>query len=178
MATSSEKSGRTYLSSAARNPGRLRLSLTVLMLVIAYFAVGAPLTDRIAAQQRRLQQEQNRRQLGQQLETMEAQLASCRPRIPETTDDTEWVQYVIDGVRGFPVELVNLEPGETQRIGPLSAVTLQLELQGEIQDLDAFLEWLETNERLFRIDSVRVEMARRESAHSRLMKLVVLGLKA
>ena len=53
---------------------------------------------------------------------------------------------------------------------------MQIELSGSFADLDRFLYWLESNERLFRVDSITLSNAPKKDSNMRLLKIVVLGL--
>ena len=60
-------------------------------------------------------------------------------------------------------------------MGPYKAIVLRIELEGAYADLHGFLGWLETNERLFRIDTVKIQ-PHRSGDGTLIMQLTVLGV--
>jgi hypothetical protein len=50
-----------------------------------------------------------------------------------------------------------------------------VELEGAFPDMNAFLAWLETNERLMRVDSVRIQ-PHRSGNGSLVMQVTILGV--
>jgi len=95
--------------------------------------------------------------------------------LPKDTDTNEWIQYVIGGVRKLPVKLVNLDSADPRRVGPFEAVELRVEVRGYYHGLESFLDWVETNERLFRVDSVAVTPMR--NSNQLEMTVTLLGLR-
>lgn len=160
-----------------RDPFRMRVALTMLSLVVGWTAIYWPLSHQVETARRNLKQERSREALYADLDHLRAQVQMFESRLPKKTDTNEWVQYVIEGIRRFPLKLNNLDSSEPQRIGPYEAVGLQVEVEGNMQSLDQLLHWLETNERLFRLDSVKLEAARKET-QNRVLHLTLLGLKA
>jgi hypothetical protein len=69
-----------------------------------------------------------------------------------------------------------LDSDAERRVGTYRAVAMRLEVSGEMKDLDSLLHWLETNDRLFRIDTIQMEAHRTDEAR-RVMQLTILGLK-
>ncbi len=176
MPTADIRNELNNLLERLRDPLRLRVFIAGAVLAIGYAGVYMPLSGRIDDTTRKLSAARRRHELAAQIEHLRAEVEKFQARLPEKTDTNQWIQYVLDGVRSFPVTLNRLDPGSPQRVGPYEAVVLEMELAGAFQELDAFLHWLETNERLFQVDSVHVERARRESEHL-VMRLTVLGLK-
>ncbi|MFH1924472.1 MAG: type 4a pilus biogenesis protein PilO [Planctomycetota bacterium] len=158
------------------DPRQLRALVTGLILAVGFVGVYMPLSGRIDKTARELDKEERRLALAGEIEQLRAQVDSFQARLPEDTDTNEWIQYVLAGIRKFPVVLVKLDPDEPQRVGPYEAVVLHLEIVGEYQNLDSFLDWIEANERLFRVDSVKI-MPPRGGGNHLLMQLAVQGVK-
>jgi hypothetical protein len=84
------------------------------------------------------------------------------------------VEYVLGGIRRFPVKLVSLESEPPTALGPFKVVMLKIALEGSFAELNGFLRWLDSNDRLFRVDSIKMEP---DSKRNRLtMHLTVRGL--
>lgn len=175
MDTTEKNRNKPTLAERLQDTGRLRMLVTAIMVLVGYAGVYLPLRSRIDDAARRLAHEQKRRDLARDIEQLRAQVGAFKGRVPEKTDTNEWVQYVLAGVRGFPVKLVALDPGETQPLGPYKAIVLRIELEGVYHDVDAFLNWVETNERLFRVDAVKLTPAR-SGSETLNMQLTVLGV--
>jgi Tfp pilus assembly protein PilO len=158
------------------DPFQLRVFITILMLAVAYVAIYMPLNGRIEKISRQLDHEKKHKDLAEEIEQLREQVESFQARLPEGTDTNEWMQYVLGAIRKTPLKLARLDPGAPQRVGPYEAVVLQLELEGVFEDLDSFLHWVETNERLFRIDSAKIAPPRNENGKLS-MQLTLVGLK-
>ena len=95
--------------------------------------------------------------------------------MPENSDPNEWVQYMLAGVRGLPVKLIMIDTDAPKEAGPYRVIPVRIEVEGRFGGVDSFLRWLETNERLLRIDSVKLEPTR--TGHGYLkVTCVVLGV--
>lgn len=160
-----------------RDPLRLRIAITAVALAVAYFAIYTPLSGKINVVTRQLKEEQKREKLAEDIEFLRAQMAGFEQRLQPGSDPNEWVQYALDGIRDLPVQLVNFDSDGERTVGPYKALVFRLQVSGHSQGLDALLHWLETNQRMFRIDSMKTEPARGQDG-VRLMNLTLLGLKA
>ena len=167
-------SAKTRLLEQLRNPTRLRGLVTGLMLLVGYAGVFTPLNGGIEATTRQLKQERSRLELGDEVERLRMQFAKFKDRLPKERDPNEWHIYIMDGIRNFPLKLINLEIKAPRDVGPYKAVEMHINLEGTFGNFDSFLEWLETNPRLIRIDSVKIEPLRSGGVLN--MQLVVLGV--
>jgi hypothetical protein len=176
MANESYKTQVAKAAEQLRDPFRFRMFVALIVLAIGYFAIYTPLADRIAGRKRVLKQEEDRDALFQEVGMLRAQRDLVENRLVKDTDANEWIQYVLNGVRRLPLTLINLDSNSERRVGIYRAVAMRLEVSGEMRDLDSLLHWLETNERLFRIETVNVAAHRTEDTR-RVMQLTILGLK-
>ena len=101
--------------------------------------------------------ERKRAATARQIEGLRKALAPFAERIPEHAGQNELVQYVMAHVRQSPVKLVDLKPTKTKDLGPFDDIGLRLKFEASYEDLDAFLAWVETDRRLLRVDSLKVE---------------------
>lgn len=175
MQDNDKKAGFGKLLEQLHDPLRLRVLVTGIMLAVGYAGIYMPLSGRIEETTRKLNREHKRLALCNEIEQLRAEVAKFQARLPENTDSNEWMQYVLGGVRQFPAKLINLDLGDPQRVGPYSAVVFHIELEGGFQELDVFLQWLESNPRIFRVDSAKIIPARRDEGL--VMQLTVLGMK-
>jgi hypothetical protein len=157
------------------HPGQLRVAVTALALLAGYLGIYVPLSGEISATTRDLALERRRLELAREIEQLRAQRARFQQRLADKPDPNEWVQYVLAGLRQFPVEMKALDRDPPRPVGPYQAVALRIELEGGFADLTAFLRWLETNERLFRVEAVKMTPHRRNNG-TLVMQLTVLGL--
>jgi hypothetical protein len=166
---------KTQLVQQLHSPGRLRALVTGLMLLIGYVAIYMPLSNEIAATTEELATEQRRLELARRIERLQVQCRGFEPRLRDKHDPNEWVQYVLTGIRGLPLKLTTLDSDPPRLMGPYQAVVLRIELEGTFRDLSAFVRWLETNERLFRVDAVKIA-PHRTGQGVLVMQLTVLGV--
>jgi len=175
MKIGGKKAELAKLIERLHDPLQLRVFVTGCILLVGYVGLYMPLSSRIDDTARKLSKERARYALIEEVEGLRAEVDKFQARLPEKTDTNEWVQYVLEGSREFPIKLVNLGTRSPERVGPYEAVVLQVEVAGTFQELDSFLHWLETNERLFRVDSARIARARTEN--SLVMQFTLLGMK-
>ena len=166
---------KAKLLERLQDPTQLRAVVTGVVLVIGYVGIYMPLSGGMESTDRQLAQEQKRLELACDVEHLRAQFDSFKDRLPKQRDPNEWVQYVLDGVRKFPLKLAKLDAEAARDLGPYKVVVLRMEIEGSFCDMDTFLAWLEANERLFRVDAVKI--APHRSGNGKLiMQLVLLGV--
>lgn len=166
---------KSRLLQRLHDPVQLRIFVTVMILLTGYLAIYLPLSGNIEDATRQLAAERERNELATSVEHLRAELAKFQGRLPRQVDTKEWVEYVLNGVRRFPLRLTQLNCDATRDLGPYKAVVLRIELEGDFMDMDAFLRWLESNQRLFRTDAVRIcpSLGNRDVL---VMQLAVLGV--
>jgi Tfp pilus assembly protein PilO len=166
---------RSRLLARLHDPLQLRIVLTVLVVAVGYLGIYMPLSGEINETCRKLAAEEHRLELARSIEHLRQQFHNLEGRLTEQTDSKEWVNYVLEGIRALPLKLIALDCDAPRELGPYKAVVLRIELEGRFADLDAFLCWLESNQRLFRTDSMRLVPAR-AGKDAQLMQLTVLGV--
>jgi Tfp pilus assembly protein PilO len=176
MPTLQKKRDFKSLLERLHDPFQLRVFLAAIALAIGYLGIYMPLSSRIDAAARNLSTLKRRNDLAQEIDHLRTELASFESRLPKDTDTNEWVQYVLEGLRKTPLKLNTLDSADPQQVGPYEAVVLHLELEGTFRDLDSFLQWLELNERLFRVDSARIAPLR-DDTQKLGMQVTLMGLK-
>ena len=100
--------------------------------------------------------------LADDVEQLRKQYQQVEKRLPKHVDADEWVQYVLGAIRRSPLKLDSFSPGVTKALGPYQMVFLSIKLSGTLADLDQFLAWLESNERLFRVERHRPRSERQK----------------
>lgn len=165
----------TDLQNRLKDPFQLRVICCAVALVAGYAGIYSPLSSEIDSTRKQVRAEMRRLEVATQVMSMRRQLALVDGRIPEDTDTNEWISYIVAGVRDTTLKLQRLDPEEQVGVGPFQAVKLNIAVEGDYAELDTFLHWLETNSRLFRVDSVKIT-APRASRGSLVMNLTVLGL--
>jgi Tfp pilus assembly protein PilO len=168
-------STKAKLLERLHDPVTLRLFVMSTVLLIGYVTIYLQMSDRIAATKRKLKRDDHLIELAVRMEKLQEQYRTFEARVPQQTDGKEWVQYVLEGIRRFPLTLTKLDCREPKVVGPYRAIVLQIELEGSFLDMDKFLRWLESNERLMRADEMTIAPAG-ESGDSMTMRLTVLGL--
>lgn len=166
---------KAQLLERLHNPFQLRMLVTALSLLAGYLAVYMPLTSDIDTTARALAAEQKRLELACDIEHLRAQYRRFQHRLPPKADPNEWVQYVLGGIRTFPLKLARFDTDPPRTVGPYKAVALRIELEGAFRAHSAFLRWLETNERLFRVESLNI-VPHRSASGILVVQLTVLGM--
>jgi hypothetical protein len=154
------------------HPAKMRIALLTVMLAVAIGGIYMPLSDKIVLQRRLIATEKKRLDCIRDVESLRRETQLYSPRIDANSDTNEWVRYLLDGCRHSRVRLRDMQSKEPQGIGPYTAVSLVMEVQGQYVHLKAFLEWLEQSNRLLRIETVRLE----KLPDVVTMKVHVLGL--
>lgn len=176
MGTSEQRRGLLAgVTERMHDPFQLRLMVTALILVVALAGLYMPLSQAIEDESRQLAKEEKRLDLALELERLRKQRELFEHRIPQDADVNEWVQYVLDGIRKFPLKLAKLESADVRSVGPYKAVVLRVELEGVFHDMDGFLRWVEANDRLFRLDEVQIAPTR-SNKDKQIMELTMLGV--
>jgi Tfp pilus assembly protein PilO len=157
------------------DPMQLRICVIAIVLLAGYAAVYLPLSSRIAKTTKKLAWETKAIEQAADFESLQKQYLALEQRVPSQTDSKEWVQYVLEGIRHHALKMSQFDCREPKPFGPFKVVTLQIELGGTFFELDKFLRWLESNERLFRVDSVSIGSSQ-GSKSGLTMRLTVLGL--
>ncbi len=176
MSSADAKAGlKANLIERLHHPMQLRVFVTAVVLLIGYGAVYMPLDSSIADTVRRLSNEERRLNLARDIEFLRNQQKSFQDRVPKQRDPNEWVEYVLSEIRTLPLKLVALEAKTPQDVGPYKAVVLICEIEGAFHDIERLLRWIEFNERLFRVDSVRIAPHRSNNG-TLVLQLIVLGV--
>ena len=138
------------------NPTELRMFLLALVLGVGYVAIYMPLDNTIAATTIKLQDARKRLALADEVEVLRKQFRSIQSRIPENGDTNDWMQYVLSGLRQSPLKLESFNPIPPQPLGTYQVLSIKIKVSGSFADMDQFIYWLESNPRLFRVDSVKI----------------------
>jgi hypothetical protein len=136
------------------NPTQLRFFLTIAVLGIGYTVIYLPLNGSMIAAGKKLVDSEKRLSLAGDVERLRKQYQHIEPRLSAHVDADEWVQYVLAAIRRSPLKLDAFSPGITKPLGPYKMVFLSIRVSGSLADLDGFLCWLESNERLFRVEKL------------------------
>ena len=147
---------KAKLLERLHDPLQLRLCVLAVVLAVGYGAVYSPLSDQIALTTRKIARDQHLLDLAVTMEHLQKHYHAFADRVPPQSDSKEWGQYVLEGIRQYPLRLSKLDCREPQQLGPYKAVVLQIELEGSFLDLNKFLLWLESNHRLLRADQIKI----------------------
>jgi len=154
------------------NPAKLRLTVVTVLFLAAMVSVYMPFSDRVDKNRSALAAEHNRSKAITDVEALRKEVAAYDERISEHTGANNWVQYMLDGLRAYPVKLRDMESRPPRKVGPYLAVILSMEIEGTYARMKEFVEWLECSDRVRRVDSLRFE----KRPKALLMKITVLGL--
>ena len=71
------------------------------VLLTGYLAVYRPLSDQIDETTRKVDRDRKMLDLAGGIEQLQKQYHSLEDRLPQQVDTKEWVQYMLEGIRGF-----------------------------------------------------------------------------
>jgi type II secretory pathway component PulM len=151
---------RALWEGVIQNPLRFRAALGASFFLAWYFALYQPAVTAIQETRATLDAQRKQLDTAVQIDRLRGQVARFRKGQPERTDQNELVQYLVAGVRQRPVKLVNLEPRGTIELGPYRIQQVSIVIEGDYASLVALLHWIESDSRLFRIESLRMEVER------------------
>jgi type II secretory pathway component PulM len=169
------KSPMAGLVARLHNPGFLRAVVTGAVLAVAYVGVYSPLAANIDDDMHRLAAEKKRLETVQDIEALRKEYGTFKNRVPDKADTDEWVQYILGGIRQFPLKLIVLSPTAARDVGPYKGIVIRIELDGQLRDMNDFLKWLETNQRLLRVDIMDIETSI-QTKGALVMHLTVVGV--
>ena len=168
---------KAKLLERLHDPLQLRIVVMGVVLLAGYGGVYLPLAARIDETTQHVTRERKMAELAEGIEQLQVQCRGFAKRLPQKTDGKEWMQYVHEGIRRFPLKLSKLDCLASKQIGPYKAIVLQIELEGSFFDVDRFLRWLESNPRLFRADDITIAPGKgKDNKDSMMMRLTVLGM--
>lgn len=177
----SEKTSKSSLQNKVlallRNPTRLRLALSAVILLSWYFGFYGPISEYMALAATRTASEHKRAVTAREIEKLRLILNPGQERIPDHAGLNELIQFVMAHVRKLPITLTDLKPGRVKDLGPYDNISLRLQFESTYEDLDALLCWAETNQRLLRVDVLKIEPGREKNRLSVQLDLVSLAEK-
>lgn len=163
------------LDRRMRDPVQLRLILGVTMVAAWYLAIYNPLRDRIEATGRERDRAAAHLSAAKSIVALRAEAEKYRGHLSPRGEANEWFEYLLGGVRRFPIKVRKLEPMPVRKHGPFDAPSVKLELQGSFEGLDGLLAWIEANPRLLRVDAIVFE-PEQGNALSLVMRVTVVGI--
>jgi Tfp pilus assembly protein PilO len=145
-----------------RHPLKLRFIICLAAIAGWYFFFFMPLAEETGTTTARIVRERKRIATAREIEKLKEDLAPYQGLIPVGANLSDLMRQVIDHLRSSPLKLIDLKPGTAKDLGPYETIGLQLALDGEFADLDAFLGWIEKDARHLRVDSIKVDPGQRE----------------
>lgn len=159
------------------HPTQLRVFLCAVVLGVGYVAVYMPINNRTTAKLREIEDGRKRLALAEDVRKLRTQFQKVEDRIPKQPDSNEMMQYVLAGIGRSPLKMESFDPSPTQVAGPYQILNLKIRLSGSFADIDRFLEWAEKNERMFRVDNIKISGSRStKDKDSATLDITLLGL--
>ncbi|OHB58573.1 MAG: hypothetical protein A2173_07310 [Planctomycetes bacterium RBG_13_44_8b] len=154
------------------DPVKLRLFTVGALLLLVTVLVYMPLYKIIENNGRLLIAARERNNYIADCEKLRAQTAAFRPFIEGRRDTSDWISYLLDGMRQFQIRLREMSPKKQSQVGPYKAAALSMDIEGDYQELKNYVEWLEDSKTLVRIDTLQLAKGRNDMS----MKITVLGI--
>ena len=158
------------------DPTSLRAVVTAAVLLAAYLGIYMPLSSQIEDTTAKLNQEKKLLELATDVEFLRNPVPQLRPS-PAGRDRFQRVGAIRAGWHPpLPRETQHAGlRGPPRDVGPYHAVVMRIELEGDFFALDSLLRWLESNPRLFRADSLRLNPSQ-SNRSVLIMQLTLLGV--
>lgn len=157
MSQAAEKSALTRLVlKQLAHPLKLRLLLTTAAIVAWQALFFGPLGERVAATTSQADRERKRAATAREIEKLKKSLSPHAKLVSPTDDVHDLMKRVIARIRTSPLRLIDLRPDKPAEVGPFALIGLQLNLEGTFADIDAFLDWVETEKLAMAVDSLRL----------------------
>jgi hypothetical protein len=156
------------------DPVKLRLFTAGALLFLITVLVYIPLSRRIDKNGELLIAAKERNSCITDCEKLQEQAMTFRPLIEGKSDISEWISYLLDGLRKFQVKLRGMSPKKQYDVGPYKAAALSMEIEGPYPELKNYIEWVESSKSLVRVDML--QLAQGQNGMS--MKILVLGIMA
>jgi hypothetical protein len=148
---------RQLILNQLRDPLKLRFILGLSMLLGWYLFFFMPLCEETEMTSGRIGRDLTRIETAREIDQLTKDLAPYQGLIPVGANMSELMRQVIDRLRSSPLKLIDLKPGTAKDLGPYETIGLQLALEGEFNELDAFLGWIEIDARHLRVDSIKID---------------------
>jgi Tfp pilus assembly protein PilO len=155
--TAPKSSAKDLILQQLRHPLKLRVILCLSIISVWYCSFFMPVADQAQMTHAKIAKERKRIAAAREIESLKKALAPHRGLIPAGADFSELMRHVIDHLRSSPLKLIDLKPEAPKDLGPYETIGIQLALEGQFADLDAFLSWVESDERHLRIDSLKID---------------------
>lgn len=166
MTTISQKAHRPdprhLILEQLRHPLKLRFVICLAAITGWYIYFFMPLAEETGTTTARVGRERKRIATAREIEKLKEDLAPYEGLIPVGANLSELMRQVIDHLRSSPLKLIDLKPGNAKDLGPYETIGVQLALEGDFTDLDAFLGWIENDARHLRVDSIKIDPSQRE----------------
>lgn len=163
---------KVLLEKHMSDPVKLRLTTIGILLVVSLGVIYMPLSKKIDENKRKLAKEKERYGYILDYEKLKKQAEIFHSLITDKIDTNEWAKYLLDGLRNFKVKLKTMESKQQRKVGPYRAVSFSMEIEGTYPELKHYVEWLESSQRLIRIDAMQFE----KRTEGILMKILILAV--
>jgi Tfp pilus assembly protein PilO len=161
-----------------RQPLKLRLLLCVVVITLWYVLFFSPLSEQTAATTAKIITERKRVATAREIDQLKKAMAPFKGRVPAGSDANELMRHVIAQIRSSPLKLLDLKPEKSKDLGPYEAISLKLTLEGRFPEIDEFLRRVEIDERLLRIDAIKLDPVAKDPGRlTAQVSLVGLGEK-
>ena len=158
-----------------RNPTKLRLLLCITIIGGWYAIFFAPLSEEMAETRALIDKDRKRVTVAHAIDQLKTKLARFQKLIPVGGDANEMRRHVTDHIRTTPLNLIDVKPGKAKVVGPFDAPVLSLSVEGKYKDIDELLAWVENDDRLLRVDALKLGPVAKNPSYL-LANLMVVGL--
>src|SRR2546421_8082395 len=125
---------------------------------LGFLGVSRPLGQRIDSANERLAKAETRAKLAGDVADLRHQSTLYQKKLPRGVDMNDWTQYLLGGIRTQRVKLLRMDPKDPLTVGPCRVLCWTIEIEGDFHSLAKVVEWVETGQRMVRIDKLVMQM--------------------
>jgi hypothetical protein len=173
-ATKKSTAGELFLQHL-RQPLKLRMTLCISLIGLWYIGFFLPAYEQTAMTSAWITREHKRIATAKEIESLKKAVGPHHELIRASADLNELMRHVIDHLRTSPLKLIDLKPEAPKDLGAYQTISVQLALEGQFAEIDAFLGWVESGDRPLRVDSIKIDPSQKNS-NSLKVQLTLLGL--
>lgn len=150
------------VAETLRDPFKMRIAVAGVTIAIMCFAINDPIHGRMKRSKRELNQMKTTVKTAEEVVLLRDKFANVEDRIMKGKSNDVVVSHLIDLVRSESVELMRIDAQAPERLGPMQAVRVTIDVNGTFEDLTQLLYRFDTNQYLIRVETVAISPPERE----------------
>jgi len=173
--TSLNAGGLLGVLAHLRHPLKLRLAVSVSLVGAWYFGFYSSVSDQMTATSARIEIEHKRVTTAREIDKLRKTIATSQKSFKPATNPNQLIQHIMDHLRHSPLKLGDLTPEKAKELGGYDVLGFSLNLHGTFADVVSFLEGIENDVSLLRVDLLTIAPDAKDRSKLSI-ELKILGL--